>query len=63
MAKRARKPIVSVQVINIGCPDCGSICENESGSSMIEETDAVVTCTGCGEVYKVPTTAFKRVNK
>lgn len=56
---RARKPFVSVQVINLTCK-CGGICENEEGSTMIEYSHVVVWCTECGERYQVPESVFAK---
>ena len=56
---RVRKPVISVQAINITC-ECGGFCVNDRGSTMIEETDIIVKCEDCGEVYSVPTTVFSR---
>lgn len=54
-----RKLMITAQVINIVCA-CGGSCENENGSTMIDETDTTVICPDCGETYNVPSKAFNK---
>lgn len=58
-AERKQGIVTSIQVVTVQCPDCGGVCENEGGSTMIEDGDRVVTCTDCRGQYIVPATAFK----
>jgi hypothetical protein len=56
---RVHGPTIHVQVINMTCA-CGSACENESGSTMIERTDLIVVCSRCRERYSVSTSVFNK---
>lgn len=49
---KARKPRVSIQVINMTC-HCGGFCVNSAGSTMIEATDFFATCEACGETFQL----------
>jgi len=54
-----RKPVISVQVINVTCP-CGGACENENGSTMIEYFHKIIWCQECLTQYEVPESAFQK---
>jgi predicted RNA-binding Zn-ribbon protein involved in translation (DUF1610 family) len=51
--------VTRIEAVVIQCPDCGSVCENQRGSTMIENGDEIVTCTSCQRDYTVPSSAFK----
>lgn len=52
--------VTMVLAVQISCPNCGGICDNEErGSSMIEEQDKIVVCEDCGERCAVPASAWK----
>jgi hypothetical protein len=51
--------VTQIMVITIQCPDCKGVCQNESGSTMIEPENEVVTCLNCHGKYAVPARAFQ----
>jgi DNA gyrase/topoisomerase IV subunit A len=59
MTMRKQGILARIDAVSIQCPDCGSLCENESGSTLIEEGDTLVTCSSCRGQYTVPASAFQ----
>jgi len=60
MATKIKKGVVnSIEAVVIACPECGGTCENTQGSTMIDATNEVVRCMGCGAECAVPASAFK----
>jgi hypothetical protein len=57
--KTRRKSLaIGVHVISVTCP-CGGMCENERGSTMIEEGE-IVWCLDCKQRYEITPNAFKK---
>lgn len=50
--------VFRIEAIAVECSACGSVCENQNGSQMIEASDTIVSCPSCGERYVVPAAAF-----
>lgn len=51
--------VTSIDAVTIVCPECGGMCENELGSTMIDISNSVLTCMDCGTECSIPASAFK----